>query len=133
MKTKTLVPPGWPLAKGYSPRRDGARADGVRRRPGRLGREVRVPRRPDIVTQAEQALKNIVAILAEAGAKPEHIVRMTWYLGSKEEYWAKQKELGAVFRRLIGHYGAAMTAVQVAGFVEEGAKVEIEATAVIPD
>jgi enamine deaminase RidA (YjgF/YER057c/UK114 family) len=58
---------------------------------------------------------------------------MTWYLGSKEEYWAKQKELGAVFRRLIGHYGAAMTAVQVAGFVEEGARVEIEATAVIPD
>lgn len=87
----------------------------------------------DIVTQAEQALKNIVAILAEAGAKPEHIVRMTWYLGSKEEYWAKQKELGAVFRRLIGHYNAAMTAVQVAGFVEHGAKVEIEATAVIPD
>jgi enamine deaminase RidA (YjgF/YER057c/UK114 family) len=60
-------------------------------------------------------------------------VRMTWYLGSKEEYWAKQKELGAVFRRLIGHYNAAMTAVQVAGFVEHGAKVEIEATAVIPD
>jgi enamine deaminase RidA (YjgF/YER057c/UK114 family) len=54
------------------------------------------------VTQAEQALKNIVAILAEAGAKPEHIVRMTWYLGSKEEYWAKQKELGAVFRKHIG-------------------------------
>jgi enamine deaminase RidA (YjgF/YER057c/UK114 family) len=67
------------------------------------------------------------------GATPEHIVRMTWYLGSKEEYWAKQKELGAVFRRIIGSYNAAMTAVQVAGFVEEGAKVEIEVTAVIPD
>jgi enamine deaminase RidA (YjgF/YER057c/UK114 family) len=58
---------------------------------------------------------------------------MTWYLGSKEEYWAKQKELGAVFRTIIGSYNAAMTAVQVAGFVEEGAKVEIEVTAVIPD
>ena len=78
-------------------------------------------------------MQNIVEVLKEGNARPEHIVRMTWYLGSKEEYWSKQKELGAVFRRLIGHYGAAMTAIQVAGFVEAGALVEIEATAVIPD
>ena len=129
---KTLLPPGWPLAKGYS--------HGVTVRgqmvfvAGQVGwdEECKFPG-PDIVSQAEQALKNIVAILKEAGATPEHIVRMTWYLGSKEEYWAKQKELGAVFRRIIGSYNAAMTAVQVAGFVEEGAKVEIEVTAVIPD
>lgn len=129
---KTLLPKGWTLAKGY--------AHGVVARgemvfvAGQVGwdENCRFPG-DDIVTQAEQALKNIVAILAEAGAKPEHIVRMTWYLGSKEEYWAKQKELGAVFRRIIGSYGAAMTAVQVAGFVEEGARVEIEATAVLPD
>jgi len=129
---KTLLPKGWTLAKGY--------AHGVVARgemvfvAGQVGwdENCQFPG-DDIVTQAEQALKNIVAILAEAGAKPEHIVRMTWYLGSKEEYWAKQKELGDVFRRIIGSYGAAMTAVQVAGFVEEGARVEIEATAVLPD
>lgn len=129
---KTLVPKGWTLAKGY--------AHGVVARgemvfvAGQVGwdENCHFPG-DDIVSQAEQALKNIVAILAEAGAGPEHIVRMTWYLGSKEEYWAKQKELGAVFRRVIGTYGAAMTAVQVAGFVEEGARVEIEATAVLPD
>ncbi|MCX7155258.1 MAG: RidA family protein [Rhodocyclales bacterium] len=128
---KTLLPKGWTLAKGY--------AHGVVARgemvfvAGQVGwdENCKFPG-DDIVTQAEQALKNIVAILAEAGAKPEHIVRMTWYLGSKEEYWAKQKELGDVFRRIIGSYGAAMTAVQVAGFVEEGARVEIEATAVLP-
>ncbi len=132
MNAKTLVPPGWPLAKGY--------AHGVMARgqmvfvAGQVGWDEKCEfPGDDIVTQADQALKNIVAILAEAGAKPEHIVRMTWYLGSKEEYWAKQKELGAVFRKHIGHYNAAMTAVQVAGFVEHGAKVEIEATAVIPD
>jgi len=129
---KTLLPKGWSLAKGY--------AHGVVARgemvfvAGQVGWDEKCEfPGDDIVSQAEQALKNIVAILAEAGAKPEHIVRMTWYLGSKEEYWAKQKELGDVFRRIIGTYGAAMTAVQVAGFVEHGARVEIEATAVIPD
>jgi enamine deaminase RidA (YjgF/YER057c/UK114 family) len=129
---KTLLPKGWTLAKGY--------AHGVVARgemvfvAGQVGwdENCQFPG-DDIVSQAEQALKNIVAILAEAGAKPEHIVRMTWYLGDKEEYWAKQKELGDVFRRIIGTYGAAMTAVQVAGFVELGARVEIEATAVLPD
>lgn len=129
---KTLLPRGWTLAKGY--------AHGVVARgemvfvAGQVGwdENCQFPG-DDIVSQAEQALKNIVAILAEAGAKPEHIVRMTWYLGDKEEYWAKQKELGDVFRRIIGTYGAAMTAVQVAGFVELGARVEIEATAVLPE
>ena len=78
-------------------------------------------------------MKNVVAILAEAGARPQHIARMTRYLGDKAEYLVKQKEFGRVFREIIGTYGAAMTAVQVNGFVEEDAKVEIEVTAVIPE
>ena len=129
---KTLLPKGWPLAKGY--------AHGVAARgemvfvAGQVGwnENCQFPG-DDLVGQARQALKNIVAILAEAGARPEHIVRMTWYLGDKDEYDVHQKELGRVFREVIGTYGAAMTAIQVAGFVEKGAKVEIEATAVIPD
>ena len=87
----------------------------------------------DIVTQAEQALKNIVAILAAGGAKPEHIVRMTWYLADKAEYNARLKDIGEAYRDTIGRAFPVMTAIQVAGFVEHGAKVEIEATAVIPD
>ena len=129
---KTLVPKGWPQAKGY--------AHGVVARgqmvfvAGQVGWDETCQfQSDDLVGQARQALKNIVAILAEAGARPEHIVRMTWYLGDKNEYDVSQRELGAVFREVIGTYGAAMTAIQVAGFVEKGAKVEIEATAVIPD
>jgi len=72
-------------------------------------------------------------VLAEAGAKPEHIVRMTWYLTDKHEYLRRGKEIGAVFRELIGSFNAAMTAVQVSALIEDRAQVEIEATAVIPD
>jgi enamine deaminase RidA (YjgF/YER057c/UK114 family) len=87
---------------------------------------------PDLVTQAEQALKNIVAILAEAGAKPEHIVRMTWYLRDKKEYVTRLKEIGAVYREVMGRHYPAMSAVQVADLIEDEAKVEIEVTAVVP-
>jgi len=86
----------------------------------------------DLVGQVRQALINIVAILTEAGALPEHIVRMNWYLADKNEYNARQTEIGAVYRELIGRHFPAMTAVQVAGFVEERTKVEIEATAMLP-
>jgi len=130
---KTLVPPGWPLAKGYSHGVVAPRGQMVFVA-GQVGWDEKcIFRAADLVGQAAQALKNIVAILAEAGARPEHIVRMTWYLGDKDEYDVSQKELGRVFREIIGTYGAVMTAVQVAGFVEKGAKVEIEVTAVIPD
>ena len=129
---KKLQPPGWAKPKGYS--------NGVMVRgrmifvAGQVGWDEHcIFRAGDLVGQVAQTLKNIVAILAEAGAGPQHIVRMTWYLGDKDEYDASQGELGRVFREIIGSYGAAMTAVQVAGFVEKGAKVEIEATAVIPD
>jgi enamine deaminase RidA (YjgF/YER057c/UK114 family) len=86
----------------------------------------------DFVAQVEQALSNIVAVLAEAGGKPQHIVRMTWYLTGKQEYLARQKEIGEAYRRVLGRHFPAMTAVVVAGLIEDGAKVEIEATAVIP-
>lgn len=86
----------------------------------------------DLVGQVRQALTSIVMILAEANAGPEHIVRMTWYLGDKDEYNAKLTEIGEAYRDIIGRHFPAMTAIEVAGFVEEGAKVEIEATAVLP-
>jgi len=87
----------------------------------------------EFVGQARQALKNIVEILAEAKAKPEHITRMTWYVVDKNEYLAASKELGAVYREIIGGQYPAMTAVEVAGLIEDQAKVEIEVTAVVPD
>ncbi len=86
----------------------------------------------DIVAQCEQALKNIVAVLAEAGGAPHHIARMTWYVVDKADYVARRKEIGAAYRRVIGKHYPAMTLVVVAGLLEEGAGVEIEATAVIP-
>ena len=85
----------------------------------------------DFVAQVEQALTNIVQVLAEAGGEPRHLVRMTWYLTDKSEYAARQKEIGQAYRRVIGRHFPAMTAVIVAGLLDEGAKVEIEATAVI--
>ena len=86
----------------------------------------------DFVFQVNQALQNIVAILKEANAGPEHIVRLTWYVTDKREYLARLKEVGAAYREVLGKHFPAMTMVQVAGLVEDQAKVEIEATAVIP-
>jgi enamine deaminase RidA (YjgF/YER057c/UK114 family) len=86
----------------------------------------------DFVAQVEQALSNIVQVLAQGGGEPRHIVRMTWYLTDKAEYIACQKDIGAAYRRVIGKHFPAMTAVVVAGLLEPGAQVEIEATAVIP-
>jgi len=86
----------------------------------------------DFVAQVEQALANIVAVLAEADAKPEHLVRLTWYVTDKGEYLARLAEVGRAYRRTIGRHFPAMTLVQVAGLLEDRAKVEIEATAVIP-
>jgi enamine deaminase RidA (YjgF/YER057c/UK114 family) len=85
----------------------------------------------DFVAQVEQALANIVAVLAEAGGEPRHLVRLTWYLTDKAEYLARQKDIGAAYRRVIGRHFPVMSAVVVAALLEEGAKVEIEATAVI--
>ena len=86
----------------------------------------------DFVSQVEQALNNVVAILAEADARPEHLVRLTWYITDKLEYLARSSEVGQAYRRVIGRHFPAMTLVQVVALVEDRAKVEIEATAVIP-
>jgi enamine deaminase RidA (YjgF/YER057c/UK114 family) len=85
----------------------------------------------DFVAQVEQALSNIVAVLKEAGGEPRHLVRLTWYLTDKKEYLAHQRDIGAAYRRVIGRHFPAMSAIVVAGLIEDGAKVEIEATAVI--
>ena len=87
----------------------------------------------DFAGQVRQALANIVAVLSEAGGKPEHIVRLTWFVTSKQEYLASLKEIGAAYRDTLGRHFPAMTLVQVVALVEDRAKVEIEATAVLPD
>ena len=130
--TQVLQPPGWARPKGY--------ANGVAVR----GRQVYVAgmigwdgqgqfHTDDLASQVRQALHNVVAVLAEAGAKPEHIVRMTWYVTDKREYLREAREIGAIYRAVIGSFDVAMTAVQVAALIEDRAKVEIEVTAVVPD
>ncbi|HKW44822.1 MAG TPA: RidA family protein [Candidatus Eremiobacteraceae bacterium] len=86
----------------------------------------------DFVAQVHQALRNIMAVLGEAGAAAAHIARMTWYITDKREYLAKQREIGVAYRDVMGRHFPAMSVVEVSGLIEEGAKVEIEATAVIP-
>lgn len=125
-----LQPPGWQRPKGYS---NGIVANGrMVFVAGQVGWDEQEQfHTDDLVGQVRQALTNVVAILAEANAHPTNIVRMNWYLADGEEYNARQTEIGAVYRELIGRHFPAMTAVQVAGFVEKGAKVEIEVTAVL--
>jgi enamine deaminase RidA (YjgF/YER057c/UK114 family) len=86
----------------------------------------------DFVAQVEQALRNVVEILAEADARPEHLVRLTWYITDRGEYLRRSSEVGQAYRRVIGRHFPAMTLVQVVALVEDRAKVEIEATAVVP-
>ena len=126
-----LQPPGWPRPRGYS---NGIAAAGrMVFVAGQVGWDpAGALAGPDLVAQVRQALRNVVAVLAEAGAGPEHIARMTWYLADRHEYRARLAEIGAAYRETIGRHFPAMTAVQVAGFVEEGVKVEIEVTAVVP-
>lgn len=87
----------------------------------------------DFAGQVRQVLENIVAVLAEGGAGPQHLVRLTWYVTDKHEYLGALREIGAAYREVIGRHYPAMALVQVAGLVEDRAKVEIEATAVVPD
>jgi enamine deaminase RidA (YjgF/YER057c/UK114 family) len=128
---QVLLPPGWPRPKGYS---NGVAATGrMVFIAGMIGWDEhgKFPS-DDFAEQARQALLNVAAVLKESGGKPEHIVRMTWYVTDKREYLAAGKAVGAAFREIIGSYNAAMTAVQVTALIEDRAKVEIEATAVIP-
>jgi enamine deaminase RidA (YjgF/YER057c/UK114 family) len=126
-----LQPPGWVRPRGYS---NGVAASGrTVSVSGMIGWDAQgVFHTDDFAGQTRQALQNIVEVLAEAGAKPEHIVRMTWYVTDKREYLAAGREIGQAFREIIGSYNAAMTAVEVRALIEDRAKVEIEATAVIP-
>lgn len=87
----------------------------------------------DFVGQVDQVFENITTVLKQAGAKPQDVVRMTWYITNKKEYLSSQKELGSVYRKHFAKHFPAMALVQVAGLIEDGAKVEIEATAVIPN
>jgi len=132
MKNQALLPDGWPRPKGY--------ANGV----AATGRQLFVAGQvgwtpemlfesDDFATQTRQALENVVAVLRAGGGKPEHIVRMTWYVTSKREYLAAGREIGRAFREIIGVYDIAMTAVEVTALMEDRAKVEIEVTAVVSD
>lgn len=129
---QVLLPAGWPRPKGY--------ANGV----AVSGRQIYVAgmigwdgqgrfHTDDLAGQVRQALQNVVDVLKEGGAGPEHIVRMTWYITDKKEYLARQAEIGLAYRELIGSFSVAMTAVQVAALIEDRAKVEIEVTAVVPE
>jgi len=127
-----LQPPGFAKPKGYS---NGIVAKGrLVFVAGQVGWNAQEKfETSDFAGQARQALKNIVAILAQAGAGPEHVCRMNWYVGDAKEYNASLKELGAAYRDVMGRNFPVMTALQVAGFVEAGAKLEIEVTAVLPE
>jgi enamine deaminase RidA (YjgF/YER057c/UK114 family) len=126
-----LQPQGWPRPKGYS---NGMMAQGRQIFvAGQVGwdSEGRFAS-PNLAGQVKKALENILAVLAEAGGKPEHIVRLTWYVTSRDEYHAGLPEIGAAYRQVLGKHFPTMSVVQVVALMEKEAKVEIEATAVVP-
>ena len=127
-----LLPAGWVKPRGYA---NGVAARGTQVFiAGQIGWDAQGHfHSSDFAAQAHQALSNIVAVLDAAGGRPEHLVRLTWYVTDKREYVAALRDVGSAFRELIGNYDIAMSAVQVAALIEDEAKVEIEATAVIPD
>ena len=128
---KVLQPPGWAAPRGYA---NGVAASGTMVFvAGQIGWNADGAfASDDLVAQVRQALLNVCAVLAEAGATPAHIVRMTWYVTDRREYLARGREIGAVYRELIGSYGVAMSALEVSALMEERARVEIEVTAVRP-
>ena len=126
-----LQPPGWARPRGYA---NGISASGRSVHvSGMIGWDAQgVFHTDDFAGQVRQALQNVVAVLAEGGARPEHIVRMTWYVIDKKEYLEAHQAVGQAYRELIGRNFPAMTAVQVAGLIEDRARVEIEVTAIVP-
>lgn len=125
-----LTPEGWPAARGYA---HGVAATGrIVCVSGQIGWTTgHAVESDDLVEQARKALSNVVAVLAAAGARPEHIVRMTWYLVDMDEYLAQSRDLGIAYREVMGRHYPAMSAVAVTRLVHARAKVEIEATAVL--
>lgn len=132
MPMRILQPPNWARPKGYS---NGILTEGrLIFLAGMIGwDEQNHFQSLDFVGQCRQALVNIVALLKEAGAKPEHIVRMTWYIIDKQEYLGAAQQLGVMYREIIGKHYPAMTAVQVQALMENQARLEIEVTAVLPN
>ncbi|MFN0314000.1 MAG: RidA family protein [Burkholderiales bacterium] len=129
---EVLQPPGWARPRGYS---NGIAAQGrLVFIAGQIGwdEQCRIVS-ADLAEQTRQALKNIVTILAQAGGRPEHIARMTWYVTDKKAYVSAYRAIGAAYREIIGNHFPAMTALEVPALIEDAAKVEIEATAVVPD
>ena len=132
MSHEFLQPPGWATPKGYS---NGVVARG---RQVYLAGQIGWNESQQLVSSAfagqfRQALQNIMTLLAQAGGRPEHLVRLTWFVTNLDEYRAEVKDIGAAYRDVIGRHYPPMSVVQVAGLVEHGAKVEIEATAVVPE
>lgn len=128
---RTLLPEGWPRPRGY--------ANGV----SATGRTIFVAGQigwdtaqqlvgADIVSQTRQALRNIVAVLAEDGAAPEHLVRLTWFVTDRRDYLDRASEIGVAYREVMGRHFPAMSAIEVSSLMEADAVVEIEATAVVP-
>ena len=127
---KVLQPEGWPLPKGYA---NGMLAEGrIVVTGGVVGWDAQGVFAPDFVGQAAQVFANIRAILAEAGAGPEHLVRLTWYVVDMDEYIANLKPLGGRYREMLGAHYPAMAVMQIVRLVEPAARIEIEATAVLP-
>jgi enamine deaminase RidA (YjgF/YER057c/UK114 family) len=128
---KVLQPPGWPRPRGYA---NGVEAEGrLVFVAGQIGWDASgaFPA-DDLAGQVRQTLENVLAVLAEAGGKPEHIARMTWFVTDRDEYVASAREIGAAYRETVGRHFPAMAVVEVSRLVEPRARVEIEATAVLP-
>lgn len=131
MSQRILLPPGWPRPHGYS---NGIAAEGrLVFTAGQIAwDETNVIQTDSMAGQVAQTLKNTVAVLAEAEAEPRHIVRMTWYITSRSEYFEHAKEIGRIWREIIGKHYPAMAVIEVSALIESAAKVEIETTAVVP-
>ena len=128
---RVLLPEGWPRPKGYS---NGIAAAGrMVFVAGQIGWDAQGSFPDGFAAQFRQVIDNTLAVLAEGGAGPEHMVRMTWYVVDKAEYLASLREIGAVWRERIGPHYPAMAVVEVKGLIEDAARVEIETTAVLPD
>ena len=132
MTHQVLQPEGWATPRGYA---NGIAARGTQVFVGgQIGwNAAQQFESDDFIDQCRQTLRNVLAVLREAGAGPEHMARMTWYVVCRDEYNSRLKELGAVYREVIGRHFPAMTCVQVAALMEASARVEIEVTAVVPD
>jgi enamine deaminase RidA (YjgF/YER057c/UK114 family) len=131
---RTLQPPGWARPRGYA---NGIAADAGGTLvfvAGQIGWDAETGAFPDaaLTGQVRRTLENVLAVLAEAGGGPEHVVRLTWYVTDRHDYLENAREIGAVYRELMGGHYPAMAVVEVSALVEAQAKVEIEATAVVP-